>query len=321
MLKLKDNVPRKVSAPQPQPSAIFTECSPMEAIEEEKQPEPVSKLGTGPAQTFPRETSRPSRHLAEQPKVQKKGVLPTRRNARTVPDMDEKMGASKREGPLSGHIRTKIAAVLLILVALLGISSGIALSVPTGSGSISDLLDDESRSPLSGKVVDMVTGRGIEGVTVTLIEDGITTTTNDEGFFLIENLKNGEHTLVVKKQGYTTRERVIDINSRSTGAVLISMSPGVGKVEDEQISQSEGSSKDSSNSTVAVTILLSVLALISAWLTFKRIYFPVAFFFALLAPLSFGFGFGVVLGITALVFLMAGKSEFKVKESEEIETF
>ncbi|WP_456410885.1 carboxypeptidase regulatory-like domain-containing protein [Oceanithermus sp.] len=58
---------------------------------------------------------------------------------------------------------------------------------------------------ISGYVVDMKAGEPVPGVTVTIVENGLTATTNDEGYYSIDTLR-GRYTLTFTKDGYATSQ-------------------------------------------------------------------------------------------------------------------
>jgi TonB-dependent starch-binding outer membrane protein SusC len=67
--------------------------------------------------------------------------------------------------------------------------------------------------PLSGRIIDAVTGRGIAGALVTVVGSDRATESGAVGEFRIQNLERMEVTLRVERDGYRTAEQTVQVSS------------------------------------------------------------------------------------------------------------
>jgi hypothetical protein len=73
--------------------------------------------------------------------------------------------------------------------------------------------------PGTGTVVGQVTdenGKPIAGATVTVEGTGITATTNETGWYMLEEVPEGDHTLVIEHQDYETQEQDVTVSEGET---------------------------------------------------------------------------------------------------------
>lgn len=89
-----------------------------------------------------------------------------------------------------------ITILLLIAVAYTAVGKGI-----TADGRI------------TGKVTDKATGQPVPGVTITIPDLKIATSTNEKGTYLLRGLPNGEYLIQVSAIGYASETKVIDLGN------------------------------------------------------------------------------------------------------------
>lgn len=71
--------------------------------------------------------------------------------------------------------------------------------------------DDSSANTLVGSVFDASSYEGIAGAEVTVVDTEISTTTDENGAFTIENLEEGTVTVKVETEGYAAAEKEVEI--------------------------------------------------------------------------------------------------------------
>lgn len=82
-----------------------------------------------------------------------------------------------------------------------------------------------AQTALSGKVTNGSTGKNLEGASVVLKETGQGTTTNDQGFFLFENIRPGTYTLKASFIGFYNDSTTITIKSGESLTRNFSLTP------------------------------------------------------------------------------------------------
>jgi iron complex outermembrane receptor protein len=74
---------------------------------------------------------------------------------------------------------------------------------------------NRDKGTLSGKVTDSKTGKPIEGVSITITDVKLGTSTNEEGLFNISNIVEGKHLVEISHLGYSTIAEYIFINGET----------------------------------------------------------------------------------------------------------
>ena len=74
---------------------------------------------------------------------------------------------------------------------------------------------NRDKGTLSGKVTDNKTGKPIEGVSITITDVKLGTSTNEEGLFNISNIVEGKHLVEISHLGYSTIAEYIFINGET----------------------------------------------------------------------------------------------------------
>jgi len=190
-----------------------------------------------------------------------------------------------------------IAAVLLIFVFILGISSAAFPEIFIGSP-----LDVLSNAGVSGTVEFMIidqSNNSLENVSITINE--ITGKTNDKGVYLIRNISLG------------INEAEIQITENKTMTVEILVTPFIKSYN--EIIVDEDNYKFIPYETIGCSIILfifSVIALLGAVASLKRQHIDVAIASALLGIFSFGFFMlGSILSIISFLLILRSKEEFE----------
>lgn len=100
----------------------------------------------------------------------------------------------------------KISQVIMILVTV-----AVSMSMLIASAKVQVEPDDKSVTTLVGSVVDASSYEGIAGAEVAVADMGMSTTTDENGAFTIENLVEGTFTIKVDADGYIAAEEEVEI--------------------------------------------------------------------------------------------------------------
>jgi hypothetical protein len=100
-----------------------------------------------------------------------------------------------------------IAGVLLIITAVLGlIVAGCIISQGTAVSNLeegSEFWGLSDKSDVAGQITTL-NGKGVENVTVSIEGEGITTQTDEDGYYALYNVPIGKQKIKVEKDGYNT---------------------------------------------------------------------------------------------------------------------
>lgn len=190
-----------------------------------------------------------------------------------------------------------IAAIILICVFILGISSAVFSET-----FISSPLNVLSDTGLTGTVEFMIIDQSNNSLeNVSIIIDEISGKTNDNGGYSVKNISLG------------INEAEIQITENKTLTVEILVTPLINSYN--EIIVDEDSNKFIPYETTGCSIILlifSVIALLGAVASFKRQHFDVAVAGALLGIFSFGFFMvGSILSLISMFIILYSKEEFE----------
>ena len=192
-----------------------------------------------------------------------------------------------------------IAGALLIIVFILGIITG--ASILYGREFL------KGNAIYEGKVFDKYE-EPLEGVKIYLINASEQIAeTNEKGVFLA-NLTVGKHRIELRKEGYVTI--IADIF----------VFPEKIKIKDKYIMEKGNNTKEEKKLSARIMdtipfiaftiIILSFLPLVGSIFCFLRKYYVVAIVGAIFGIFTFGFLFGSLLSIVALILVIISKDEF-----------
>jgi hypothetical protein len=168
---------------------------------------------------------------------------------------------------------------------------------------------------------------------VHVVDEGLSSTTDGEGYYVIYNVPVGKRTVRCSLDGYTTINRrvtvVFDLFRGDMGGdpgqdfsidVDFSMSEGTGEITTGQ--WTDGDIFDLQALMVTCTVILvvaSLLALLGAFYAFKRTNMIWVLIGCVAGIFTFGFMVGTVLAFVALFILLLSIDEFKdgKKKDEE----
>lgn len=240
-------------------------------------------------------------------------------------------GRSRRKGPPATSVRvgrtrkptakrpiqwrvllwpTSVAAILLTLTFVLGVVNAF-LFTPSGADieRPGDIFS-ESSATLAGKVFDRETGVALPDVDVSLVGTGISTTTNNEGWYFMDDLTVGEYTLRAELDGYGTVTRKITFESFLPDTQDIDMQEGGDPVEEDMRSPLLDPPSKRPEVVGYLMGVLSVPPLLAAVFCMRRERFIIALAGAVLGCFSLGFGVGSGLSLAAVVLILLARERF-----------
>jgi hypothetical protein len=222
-----------------------------------------------------------------------------------------------------------IAGALLILTAILGIVGSIFM---VGAGMMFSTADTEGfdfwgMTENDGDVLGQVTylnGTGVEGATVTIIDEDMSVQTDEDGYYIIYDVPSGNQELKVEKDEYNTYIKKIFVSPRNTNMDPNSNNDGSHENEhnfeltdgSETIERGEYPPWGLISGFIIVcaflVVIFSVIALIGGIFAIKRKKFGLAVAGSILGIFTI---IGAIFSIIALFILIISRKEFR-RESE-----
>jgi hypothetical protein len=215
---------------------------------------------------------------------------------------------SLTRGP--GALRLLAASVLLCVTFVLGVVNAFVSDPMAAQVETPEDIFSEGRGTLSGKVIDMETGEGLPDVTMDLLGTGHTTKTDDDGWYFIHELEDGDYTLVASLDGYGELHRKITFSSSYPHTEDMELMEDGGVVrEDHRDPLRQEPYRDAGHLRLLMGVL-TVPALVAAVLALRREMFWLAVTGAFLGAFSLGFGVGAFCSLLALALILSAKELF-----------
>lgn len=200
---------------------------------------------------------------------------------------------------------------MLLVVFALGLVTGIFTSLYGFTITNPDTFFYKDVSTISGTVIDQ-NGTPLAGVLMTIMEKGMTTTTNSNGIYLIEKVSTGSYTLRADLPAHVPVQKMVTVTSGSPNIfdfVLQKGDSSIPQQKDERIPVSPKA--DPSMILSAIPIFAASLgALLGSYLTYTRQRFYASVVCALIGIMSIGFVLGAVLCIVSLFLIVSSKRGF-----------
>ena len=232
--------------------------------------------------------------------------------------------------------KPKIAGSLLVIAAVLGMLFSVLM---IGSGFFIEDADDwmiigENKIDIEGKVLDS-DQTVIEGVEVSIEGTDQSAITDSTGYYKINNIEAGYHEIRIDKEGYETItfESFLpffsigfnDDNKKVYGAGQLEikdgkefdfiMDEGTGAVtygRDEDTTDKLLEGVHGTLTIIGIIVLIcSIIALIGGISSIKRGNYSLAIVGGIAGIFSFGFLFGTILAVIALLLLILSSDSFK----------
>lgn len=215
---------------------------------------------------------------------------------------------TENESPIHPTIRKikpsskpMLAGALLLTVFLLGVVMGGVIL--THENILSHGFGD-----YTAKVIDN-DGHAIEGVVVTIEDENISVTSDENGEFFFENISAGKHVIDLKKEGYASiKAEIFVLPIKYPIKSKFVMEKGEGTENEKGIILRAINALPIISTAI---IIISFLPLIGAIFCFMRKYFFMAIISSIIGIFSIGFFIGSILSIVALIILLLSRNEFE----------
>ena len=205
--------------------------------------------------------------------------------------------------------RLQLAAVLLVVAAVLGILGAVAAwSAQDGIVGLGELLE-EPRADVMGVVKD-ADGDPVAGVTVTAVDEGMSSTTGVDGYYFLEGVPTGRVELRAEAQGYVTVVRKVSLER---GTYIVDMVTRVGSGLEEVPSRPAPEAGDTTRGAYVVVLAMvvgAVAALAGAVGAWGHGYYTLALVGALLGIFTWGWWLGTALAVVAVLLVAPLRREF-----------
>jgi hypothetical protein len=228
------------------------------------------------------------------------------------------------------HIKTKsskptIAGILLVITALLGlISSGFLLGLGFFVGDLGEgfaLFGEEQKGDIMGTVT-FLNGTAAEDVSISIVDEPLSTVTDIEGNYVIHNAPTGNQQIRIEKEGYNiiiyktfiaphTIQQ--DKNEEFNNEFDFTLTAG-DEVLDRGSYPPWGLIRNLMLVCGVVIVIFSIIALIGAYNAFKRKGFGIAVTGAILGLFT---GIGTLFALIAIFILVISRDEFNTHEVGE----
>jgi len=225
----------------------------------------------------------------------------------------KRAGVETDEGKLPAKM--KAAAILLIIVGLLGITYSI-LTV-SGAFILTDLEEksEGDSASLAVWVIETDTGRSVAAVNVTLTTDDgrLTSLTDEEGLVIFDDLKVGTHPITLFKAGYISREGDVLVTKGTPNVIDVPMEPGDENVYEPiptKQYRSEVYRTTLTNFMAVLMMISSILAFLGAYFVMKREFFALALGLAFISSFSVGFLLSTLLAVISLLLIILSYDDF-----------
>ena len=230
--------------------------------------------------------------------------------------MDQR-GTSPRK-PFS-LTKLQIAAILLILVFIWGIISAVTIAMFEIHLLALTEFEDDSRADVSGFVMDDE-GQSLYNVTVIIHGTQYFTKTNHEGFYTMEDIKEGNYEIEASLEDYGSVTKRVSLNANSPTLVsFILEEGGFDKTENERFGSSLSDLQHLNYTTAIFIVIYSSFALLGGVLAYFQRYYWIAMFGALCGVISGILSIGIIiapiLSILALIYIIRNKEEFITSET------
>tara|TARA_B100000963_G_scaffold193565_2_gene168471 strand:- start:1538 stop:2395 length:858 start_codon:yes stop_codon:yes gene_type:complete len=135
-----------------------------------------------------------------------------------------------------------LAAALIFIGSILGMLSGALILQGNPSELLNDIFAESETVDVTGSALEDVDGHGVEGVLVELLDENRieqdNTTTDEFGYFTIENVVQEVHIIKFSKEGYQTFE--LTFLPDNVGLDPVTMKPGEGTYSDSDLQSTTG---------------------------------------------------------------------------------
>ena len=231
--------------------------------------------------------------------------------------------------------KPNVVGSLLVVVAVLGLVMA-AMSM-VGAAFFNDVGEwfpgeEGDTLTIEGRVTSL-NGTGLPGAIVNVVDEGLASTTDGEGYYVIYNVPIGDQTIRCTKEGYTTINRKVTVgvdifngnfpdgtHTEFTMDVDYALSEG-----DSEITTGRWVSADTLDfqalwiTCTIILVIASLLSLLGAFYAFKRTNMMWVLIGCVAGIFTVGFMIGTVLAFVALFILLLSLDEFREGKKKDEE--
>lgn len=214
--------------------------------------------------------------------------------------------------------RLQIAGMLLIIVFIWGMISAVTIAMFDIHLLALTEFEDDGRADVSGFIIDSE-GNALYNVTVVVHGTQYFTKTNLDGFYTMENIKEGEYEIEASLDGYgsVTKRVTLDPNS-PTMVNFVMEEGGFDKTENERYGSNLSHLEHLNYATAGFIIVYASFALIGGILAYFQRYYWLAMFGGLCGIISGILSIGIIIApiisFIALFYIVTNQEEFITAE-------
>ena len=252
---------------------------------------------------------------------------PKRKAVRLKRDWDARPTASNHRDEGGWKLfkpgKLQIAGILLIIVFIWGIISALAIGMFEIHLLALTEFEDDRRADVYGYVTDE-NGQPLVNVTVVVHGTHHFAKTNPEGFYSIENVKEGDYEIEASRDGYGSVTKRISLDAYIPRTVNFALEEGgYEKTKNERYGSNLSDLRFLNHATAIFLVVYGSLALIGGFLAYFLRFYWIAMIGGVSGivsgVLSIGIIIGSVLSIIALALIVRHREEFITSETSFID--
>ncbi len=217
----------------------------------------------------------------------------------------------------------QIAGIILIVVFIWGILSAVTISMFEIHLLALTEFEDDGRADVAGFVTD-TEGNSIHNATIMVRGTQYHTRTNPDGYYIIDNIKEGEYEIEASQDRYGTLTKRVTLDPNTPALVnFVLEEGGFDSTENERYASNLGDLARLNYATAATIIIYSSFALIGGILAYFQRYYWMAMFGGICGIVAGLFSLGIVvapiLSFIALYIIVKNQQEFYTAERPLLE--
>jgi hypothetical protein len=219
--------------------------------------------------------------------------------------------------------KLQIAGILLIIVFIWGIVSAVTIAMFEIHLLALTEFEDDNRADISGFVTDEE-GHSLVNATVAIHGTQHFAKTNSEGFYTIEDVREGEYEVEASLKDYGSVTKRVSLNANSPTLVnFILEEGGYDKTINERYGSNLSDLRYLNFATAIFIVIYSSLALMGGILAYFQRFYWIAMFGSLCGIISGILSIGIIiapiLSIIALILIVRHQDEFTTSETSFVD--
>jgi hypothetical protein len=217
----------------------------------------------------------------------------------------------------------QIAGLLLIVVFILGVISAVAIAMFDIHVLALTEFEDDGKADVSGFVTD-TEGQYLVNVTVAIHGTHHFTRTNLEGYYSIDNVKEGDYEIEASLNDYGSVTKRVSLNANSPTLVNFMLEEGgFDETKNERYGSNLSDLQHLNYATAVLILVYGTFAFIGGIFAYLKKYYWIAMFGALCGivagMLSIGIIIGPILSILGLYLIVKNQEEFVTSEKSYVD--